>query len=53
MDELKYRVRYRGIIMFRKLLRKQIQAVQNGGDPIGNNADPSKDAVVQLIQEGY
>jgi hypothetical protein len=39
--------------MFRKLLRDQIQAVQNGGDPIGNNADPNKDAVIELIQEGY
>jgi len=43
----------RGIIMFRKLLREQIQAVQNGGDLIGNNTDPSKDAVIELIQEGY
>jgi 5,5'-dehydrodivanillate O-demethylase len=43
----------RGIIMFRKLLRDQIQAVQNGGDPIGNNTDPNKDAVIELIQEGY
>ena len=30
----------RGIIMLRKLLREQIQAVQNGGDPIGINMDP-------------
>jgi 5,5'-dehydrodivanillate O-demethylase len=43
----------RGIIMFRKLLREQIQAVQNGEDPIGINADPSKDEVIQLIHEGY
>ena len=43
----------RGIIMFRKLLREQIQAVQNGGDPIGINMDPNKDEVIQLIQEGY
>ena len=43
----------RGIIMLRKLLREQIQAVQNGGDPIGSNMDPNKDKVIQLIQEGY
>jgi 5,5'-dehydrodivanillate O-demethylase len=43
----------RGIIMFRKLLRDQIQAVQNGDDPIGTNRDPAKDAVIRLIHEGY
>jgi hypothetical protein len=43
----------RGIIMFRKLLREQIQTVQNGGDPIGSNMDPNKDEVIQLIHEGY
>jgi 5,5'-dehydrodivanillate O-demethylase len=43
----------RGIIMFRKLLREQIQAVENGADPIGANRDPAKDGVIQLIHEGF
>jgi 5,5'-dehydrodivanillate O-demethylase len=43
----------RGIIMFRKLLQDQIQAVQNSQDPIGTNMDPEKDQVIQLIHEGY
>ena len=43
----------RGVIMFRKLLREQIQAVQKGKDPIGVTMDPQKDQMIQLIQEGY
>ena len=43
----------RGIIQFRKLLRDQIRAVQNGADPIGMNADPEKDEIIRLIPEGY
>jgi len=43
----------RGIIVFRKLLRDQIRAVQNGEDPIGVNRDPEKDEVIRLIPEGY
>ncbi len=43
----------RGIIMFRKLLRDQIQAVQIGDDPIGVNLDAKNDQVIQLIHEGY
>jgi 5,5'-dehydrodivanillate O-demethylase len=43
----------RGIIMFRKMLREQIQAVQNGDDPIGINFDPQKDEMIRLIPEGY
>jgi 5,5'-dehydrodivanillate O-demethylase oxygenase subunit len=43
----------RGIILFRKLLRDQIRAVQNGEDPIGINRDPAKDEVIRLIPEGY
>jgi 5,5'-dehydrodivanillate O-demethylase oxygenase subunit len=43
----------RGIIMFRKLLQDQIQAVQNGQDPVGVNMDPEKDQLIQLIQDGY
>lgn len=43
----------RGVIMFRKLLREQIQAVQNGQEPVGTNRDPAKDETIQLIQQGY
>jgi 5,5'-dehydrodivanillate O-demethylase oxygenase subunit len=43
----------RGIIMFRKLLRDQIQAVRNSRDPIGTNMDPKNDQVIQLVHEGY
>ena len=41
----------RGVIMFRKLLREQIQAVQAGQDPVGVNRDPAKDATIQMIPE--
>jgi 5,5'-dehydrodivanillate O-demethylase len=41
----------RGIIMFRKLLREQIQAVQAGQDPVGVNRDPAKDQTIQMIPE--
>jgi 5,5'-dehydrodivanillate O-demethylase len=44
----------RGIIMYRKLLREQIQAVEGGHDPTGVNFDPAKDAMIKLIHEdGY
>ena len=43
----------RGVIMFRKLLHDQIQAVQNGQDPAGTSMDPTKDEMIQLIHEGY
>jgi hypothetical protein len=43
----------RGILMFRKLLRDQIRAVESGGDPIGVNMDPKNDEIVKLIPEGY
>jgi 5,5'-dehydrodivanillate O-demethylase len=39
--------------MFRKLLRDQIQAVENDADPVGTNRDPAKDEVIQLIHEGF
>jgi 5,5'-dehydrodivanillate O-demethylase len=42
----------RGIIMFRKLLREQVQAVENGEDPVGINRDPAKDQIIRLIHEG-
>jgi 5,5'-dehydrodivanillate O-demethylase len=41
----------RGVIMFRKLLREQIQAVQNGEDPVGVNRDPAKDETIRMIPE--
>jgi 5,5'-dehydrodivanillate O-demethylase len=41
----------RGIIMFRKLLRDQIQAVQKGADPIGVNRDPTKDEMIRMIPD--
>ena len=44
----------RGVVMYRKLLREQINAVLNGIDPIGVNFDPSQDEVIKLIHEdGY
>jgi 5,5'-dehydrodivanillate O-demethylase len=44
----------RGIIMFRKLLRDQIDAVRTGQDPLGINRDPTKDDTIRLIHEdGY
>ncbi|OGQ83116.1 MAG: hypothetical protein A3F90_20220 [Deltaproteobacteria bacterium RIFCSPLOWO2_12_FULL_60_19] len=43
----------RGIILFRKLLRDQIQAAQNGTDLLGINTDPKKDEIIRLIPEGY
>ena len=43
----------RGVIMFRKMLREQIQAVQKGHDPVGTNRDPAKDEVIRLIHQGY
>lgn len=45
----------RGIIMYRKLLREQILAVQEGKEPVGTNRDPQKDEIIQLIHDegGY
>ena len=41
----------RGVIMFRKLLREQIQAVQNGQSPVGVNMDLNEDRIIKLIPE--
>ncbi|MBM4298303.1 MAG: aromatic ring-hydroxylating dioxygenase subunit alpha [Deltaproteobacteria bacterium] len=41
----------RGIVMFRNLLRAQIQAVHAGNDPIGVNRDPAQDEMIKLIPE--
>jgi 5,5'-dehydrodivanillate O-demethylase len=43
----------RGIILFRKLLRDQIRAVENGDDPVGINTNPANDEIIRLIPEGY
>ncbi|MBM4264161.1 MAG: aromatic ring-hydroxylating dioxygenase subunit alpha [Deltaproteobacteria bacterium] len=42
----------RGIIMFRKLLREQIEAVQKGQTPVGVNYDAAKDETIRMIPEG-
>ena len=42
-----------GVILFRKLVKDQLRAVQNGGDPVGINRDPAKDDIIRLIPEGY
>ena len=41
----------RGVVMFRNLLRAQIQAVQAGNDPVGVNRDPSRDEMIKMIPE--
>jgi 5,5'-dehydrodivanillate O-demethylase len=38
----------RGIVMFRKLLREQIEIVQKGGEPMGVFRDPAKAKFVDL-----
>jgi 5,5'-dehydrodivanillate O-demethylase len=38
----------RGIVMFRKLLREQIEIVQKGGEPLGVIRDPAKAKFVDL-----
>jgi 5,5'-dehydrodivanillate O-demethylase len=38
----------RGIVMFRKLLREQIEIVQKGGEPMGVIRDPAKAKFVDL-----
>jgi len=42
----------RGVIMFRKLLREQIEAVQRGQNPIGVNFDAAHDQMIKMIPEG-
>ncbi len=43
----------RGVILFRKLLRDQIFAVQNGNDPAGINIGRETGEIIRLIPEGY
>jgi 5,5'-dehydrodivanillate O-demethylase len=38
----------RGIIMFRKLLKEQIDIVRNGGDPMGIIRDPGKNKIIEF-----
>ncbi|MDB5794069.1 MAG: Rieske (2Fe-2S) domain protein [Noviherbaspirillum sp.] len=38
----------RGIVMFRKLLKEQIEIVRNGGEPMGIIRDPAKNTVVEF-----
>ena len=37
-----------GIILFRKLLREQIEVVQRGGEPLGLVRDPEKNRVIEV-----
>ena len=37
-----------GIILFRKLLREQIETVQRDGDPMGIIRDPAKNQIIEL-----
>jgi len=37
-----------GIIVFRKLLKEQIEAVQRGGDPLGVIRDPEKNRIIEF-----
>jgi 5,5'-dehydrodivanillate O-demethylase oxygenase subunit len=38
----------RGIVMFRRLLREQIEIVQKGGEPIGIIRDPAKNEIIDI-----
>jgi 5,5'-dehydrodivanillate O-demethylase oxygenase subunit len=37
-----------GIVMFRRMLREQIEIVQQGGDPFGIIRDPSKNKIIHI-----
>ncbi len=43
----------KGLVMFRKMLQEQIQAVQDGGDPINTFRDPAKNQRINLEMEDY
>ena len=43
----------RGVILFRKLLRDEILAVQNGKDPVGVRIGGETGEMIRLIPEGY
>ena len=38
----------KGIVMFRRLLREQIQIVQKGGEPMGVIRDPAKNKIIDI-----
>jgi 5,5'-dehydrodivanillate O-demethylase len=38
----------RGIVMFRKLLKEQIEIVRQGGDPMGLIRDPAKNKIIEF-----
>jgi 5,5'-dehydrodivanillate O-demethylase len=38
----------RGVVMFRKLLKEQIEIVRNGGDPMGVIRDPEKNKLIEF-----
>ena len=39
----------RGIILLRKMLKEQIEIVQNGGEPRGVVRDPEKNTCIELL----
>ncbi|MFM9968275.1 MAG: Rieske 2Fe-2S domain-containing protein [Burkholderiales bacterium] len=38
----------RGVVMFRRMLKEQIEIVRNGGDPMGVVRDPAKNKIIEL-----
>ena len=38
----------RGIVMFRRMLKEQIEIVQKGGDPFGVIRDPAKNTIIHI-----
>jgi 5,5'-dehydrodivanillate O-demethylase len=38
----------RGIVLFRKLLKEQIEIVRNGGEPMGVIRDPAKNTIIEF-----
>jgi hypothetical protein len=38
----------RGIVLYRQMLREQIEVVQRGGDPLGVIRDPAKNPVIEI-----
>jgi 5,5'-dehydrodivanillate O-demethylase len=38
----------RGVIMYRKLVKEQIEVVRNGGDPMGVVRDPAKNQLIEF-----
>jgi 5,5'-dehydrodivanillate O-demethylase len=43
----------RGLILYRKLLKEQMQVVQDGGDPLNVYRDPAKNEVIDIPFESY